>query len=147
VSGGFYRRQVRPRERCRLAHLVRNWPILDIGVQPDVPLERWRLTMTGLVEQPGNGTDDFLAQPQRRMRGDIHCVTAWSRYDNEWSGVSARHLLSVVKPKPETTHLYFHAYDGYTTNVPLTYFADDDVLLAHSWMGEALSRDTAGRCS
>lgn len=40
--------------------------------------------------------------------------------------------------------MFFHSYDGYGTNVPLGYFDDDDVLLAHSWMGEALSREHGG---
>ena len=32
-------------------HLVRNWPVLDLGQEPEVPLARWRLDVTGLVEK------------------------------------------------------------------------------------------------
>src|SRR5580704_14090793 len=31
-------------------HLVKNWPVLDLGEQPEIPLEQWRLEVTGLVE-------------------------------------------------------------------------------------------------
>src|SRR5512141_1563303 len=31
---------------------VKNWPVLDLGVQPDVKLENWRLQIMGLVENP-----------------------------------------------------------------------------------------------
>jgi len=31
---------------------VETWPVLDLGVHPDVPVASWRLTIDGLVEQP-----------------------------------------------------------------------------------------------
>ena len=33
-------------------HLVRDWPVLDLGLHPTVSLERWRLHLTGAVENP-----------------------------------------------------------------------------------------------
>lgn len=125
--------------------LVRDWPVLDLGLQPAVALERWSLTVDGLVENPLNWTwNDFLDRPQVEYVSDIHCVTAWSRYDNRWTGVSAAHLLATVRPKPEAAHVVFHAYDGYTTNVALDVFAAPDVLLAHSWEGSPLTRAHGG---
>ncbi|AWK88070.1 sulfite oxidase-like oxidoreductase [Azospirillum thermophilum] len=125
--------------------LVEDWPVLDLGVQPRVTTGNWSLTVDGLVENPLRWSwDDFQAQPQERFLSDIHCVTTWSRYDNTWQGVSARHLLSVVRPKPEARFVLFHAYDGYTTNVALEDFAADDVLLATSWEGQPISRDHGG---
>ncbi|MEW5729810.1 MAG: molybdopterin-dependent oxidoreductase, partial [Pseudomonadota bacterium] len=88
--------------------------------------------------------EDFRAQPQVELVTDIHCVTTWSRYDNAWTGVSARHLLDQVKPRAGAAFVMFRSYDGYTTNVPLSRFADDDVLLAHSWQGEPLTREHGG---
>ena len=32
--------------------LVTNWPVLDLGIQPDVPKSEWRLTVDGLVANP-----------------------------------------------------------------------------------------------
>ena len=124
---------------------VENWPVLDLGVQPDVPLDRWRLEVDGLIEHPLSWDwATFRAQPGFRDRSDIHCVTQWSRFDNEWEGVSALHLLGLVEPKPEANFLMFTSYDDYTTNVPLMDFADDDVLLAHSWQGNPISREHGG---
>ncbi|HVG49726.1 MAG TPA: hypothetical protein VM899_16495, partial [Rubellimicrobium sp.] len=31
-------------------HLVRDWPVLDLGQQPNVPLSTWRLDVVGFVE-------------------------------------------------------------------------------------------------
>jgi len=124
---------------------VKNWPVLDLGAQPDVKPENWRLQITGAVENPVALTlPQFLALPQTEIVSDIHCVTAWSRFANHWRGVSSRALLDLVKPKPEARHVQFLSYDGYTTNVRLEVFVDDGVLLAHSWDGARLTREHGG---
>lgn len=125
--------------------LTEDWPVLDLGITPNLSASEWSLSVGGAVEHPLRWSwQDFQAQPQTEITTDIHCVTTWSRYDNTWKGVSARHLLSQVRPRDSATHLMFRSYDGYTTNVPLDRFADDDVLLAHSWQGQALTREHGG---
>ena len=126
-------------------HETADWPVLDLGIQPNLSEKEWSLSVGGAVETPLKWSwDDFMAQPLTELVSDIHCVTTWSRYDNTWQGVSARHLLTQVKPKQAARFLMLRSYDGYTTNVPLARFADDDVLLAHSWQGEKLSREHGG---
>jgi len=125
--------------------LVTDWPVLDLGIQPDVPQADWRLTIDGAVENPV--TWDYatlLAQPAFEDVSDMHCVTQWSRYDNRWTGVSTRHLLSVVKPLAAARHVILSSYDGYTTNVALEHFAEDDCLLAHAHDGVPLTRQHGG---
>ncbi len=125
--------------------LTGDFPVLDLGARPAIDPKDWRLTVSGLVENPIDWDwNAFHAQPQIEITTDIHCVTTWSRYDNTWQGVSAKHFLSIVKPKPEAAFMIFHCHDGYTTNVPLKAFDDDDVTLVHSWNGEALTRDHGG---
>lgn len=124
---------------------VTDWPVLDLGVTPRIDLTTWAFIAEGLVEQPLRWTwEQFMAQPQISVRVDMHCVTAWSRYDNDFVGVPALHLLDTVKPRPEAKFLMLHSYDGYTTNLPLADFADMDVLLAHTWQGKPISRDHGG---
>lgn len=126
-------------------HRVRNWPVLDLGIQPDVTADTWRLTIDGLVETPLTWDwTAFRAQPAFQDLSDIHCVTAWSRFDNMWEGVSARHILAMVRPTPAARFVVFHSYDDYTTNLPLAEFDANDVLLAHSWEGRPLSREHGG---
>lgn len=125
--------------------LVRDWPVLDLGIQPHIPLDLWKLSIDGAVENPVVWDwNAFLDAPQSDFVSDIHCVTQWSRYDNRWSGVSAASILELVKPKPEVKHVVFHGHDGYQTNVTLEVFAAPDVLVAHSWEGEPLSREHGG---
>ena len=126
-------------------HLVRDWPVLDLGKQPDISRERWKLRIGGMVEQPLTlDWAAFMALPQVQLRSDIHCVTTWSRYDNDWTGVATRDLLDLVGPRDEASHLMLHGYDGYTTNVPLADFAVADAILVHSWQGKPLTREHGG---
>ena len=124
---------------------VKNWPVLDLGAQPDVKAENWRLRIGGLVENSLHWTlPEFMALPQDDFVSDIHCVTQWSRFDNHWRGVSSKTLLGLVRPMGEAAHVVFHSYDGYTTNVKLSVFAEANALLAHTWEGKPIPREHGG---
>ena len=62
----------------------------------------------------------------------------------EWVGVSFRHLLSLVNPKPEARYVLVESYDDYTTNLPLSACDDEDVFLVDSWNHKPLSKDHGG---
>ena len=126
-------------------HLVRDWPVLDLGVHPRIDPAQWSLRVFGAVEEavtwdwPG-----FQAQPQVKAVTDIHCVTTWSRYDNAWDGVSTRTVLEAVRPLAAAAFVVLHSHDGYTTNLPLADFAAADAILAHSWNGQPLTAGHGG---
>jgi DMSO/TMAO reductase YedYZ molybdopterin-dependent catalytic subunit len=124
---------------------VTNWPVLDLGLMPDVSKADWKMIVDGLVENPVTlNYEQFLALPQSEFVSDIHCVTKWSRFDNLWNGVAARDLIALVRPKAEARHVVFHALDGYTTNVSLEAFAAEDALVAHMWEGYPITRQHGG---
>lgn len=126
-------------------HLTQDWPVLDLGLTPNISRERWRLDVYGAVETPLFWDfAQFSAQPQSTFISDIHCVTTWSRYDNRWEGVSTRALLDACQPKPDARFVSLESHDGYTTNLSLDDFASDDALLAHSWQGAPIERDHGG---
>jgi len=125
--------------------LVKDWPILDLGVEPNVTAEKFRLDVDGVVENKLSlNLTEFMALPQTESVSDMHCVTQWSRYDNHWKGVSARDLLAIVQPKPDANFVIFHAHDGYTTNIRLDQFDQPDVFLVHEWEGKPISRAHGG---
>ena len=125
--------------------LVRDWPVLDLGEQPDVTAAKFRLDIDGAVAHPLSlDLDAFLALPQTETTADIHCVTQWSRYDNRFTGVAAATLIAAVAPKDEARFVIFHAFDGYTTNLPRERFERADALIAHRWNGAPLARAHGG---
>lgn len=135
-------------------HEVKNWPVLDLGEQPDVPLGEWRLDVGGLVEHAFTLTwDQLLALPQVDDVSDFHCVTTWSRYDNHWRGVRFRTVAELAVPSDEARFVLCTGYDfmpgtsvPYTTNLPLARAVEDDVLLVHTWEGRPLPREHGGPC-
>jgi DMSO/TMAO reductase YedYZ molybdopterin-dependent catalytic subunit len=133
-------------------HVVRNWPVLDLGDVPDVTLTEWRLEIGGLVHNPVTLTwQDFLALPQAEDVSDFHCVTTWSRFDNHWRGVRFRTIAELVVPEDTARFVSCTGYDHmpgtripYTTNLPLARAVEDDVLLVHTWEGQPLPREHGG---
>jgi DMSO/TMAO reductase YedYZ molybdopterin-dependent catalytic subunit len=125
--------------------LVTDWPVLDLGVQPDVNRSNWRLRIEGLVAAPVRLTlDEFLKLPQAERTNDIHCVTQWSRYDNRWQGVAVTMLLDLARPKDEARFVSLTSYDGYTTNLAMEDFTRPENLFAHAWEGAPLERQHGG---
>ena len=126
-------------------HLVRNWPVLDLGITPNVAPEAWKLDITGAVEKTLMWNyQAFRMLPQSKKVSDIHCVTTWSRYDNHWEGVSTRDLIAAAGVRAEAEHVVLHCNDGYTTNLSMEDFASPDALLVHSWEGEPLPLEHGG---
>src|SRR6202051_1763990 len=126
-------------------HLTRDWPTLDLGLTPNISRERWRLDVYGAVETPIFWNfAQFTAHPQTQFTSDIHCVTTWSRYDNQWEGLATHDLLMACRPREEARRVVLHSHAGYTTNLKLEDFAAEDALLAHSWSGTPLEQEHGG---
>jgi DMSO/TMAO reductase YedYZ molybdopterin-dependent catalytic subunit len=133
-------------------HEVKNWPVLDLGHVPEIPLDGWRLEVAGLVENPFTLTwADFMKLPQVEDVSDFHCVTTWSRFENHWKGVRFRTIAELAVPKEEARFVLCTGYDvapgtdvPYTTNLPLARAIDDDVLLVHTWESRPLPREHGG---
>jgi DMSO/TMAO reductase YedYZ molybdopterin-dependent catalytic subunit len=125
--------------------LTTGFPVLDLGVQPAVPLHEWKLSVNGLVAEPvAFSWDEFNALPQVEDVSDFHCVTTWSKYDCRWGGVAFTTLYEHVQPASEAQYVYFTSFDGYSTNVPLARCLDDDVLIATRFDGAPLPREHGG---
>ncbi len=121
---------------------ARGWPVLHFGGIPAVDEQTQIVKVWGAVEQPMQWTiADFKTLPTTTLRADFHCVTKFSVFDNDWFGVPARNVLSLVRPTAAASHVMLHAAEGYTTNVPLDAMLDDDVLFAWRRNGEDITRE------
>ena len=135
-------------------HQVKNWPVLDLGEQPDIDMKDWRLEIVGLVENPLIlDWDAFVQLPQISDVSDFHCVTTWSRFANHWQGVRFKTIAELVVPRPEAGFVLCTGSDilpgsviPYTTNLALERAIEDDVLLVHTWEGQPLPPAHGGPC-
>jgi len=126
-------------------HLVTDFPVLDLGIRPQVSDANWRLCLHGEVERPLTLTlPEFLALESFTDVSDFHCVTTWSQFDMRFSGVSFFTIAEMVKPLPSAQFVIAHCYDGYSTSLTLDALLDDDVMIAHSWNDQPLTLEHGG---
>ena len=118
------------------------WPVLHYGSIPKIDLATWTLEVNGLVEQPVSFSwQEFMSLPQTGFHNDIHCVTTWSKFDNDWVGVRVTDVLKDVKLKPEAAHVMVHSYGGYTTNLSLEDLLRDENFFGHTHSGQPLTKE------
>jgi DMSO/TMAO reductase YedYZ molybdopterin-dependent catalytic subunit len=123
-------------------YVTEKWPVLHYGSVPQVDVNKWTFRVFGAVEDETVWTyEEFLTLGHAKVRCDVHCVTRWSKLDNEFEGVPFRALLTQVRRRPGADWVIVHAEQAYTTNVPLADLDRNDVLFAHSHNGEPLTPD------
>jgi DMSO/TMAO reductase YedYZ molybdopterin-dependent catalytic subunit len=126
----------------------RSWPVLTAEPTAKIDPERWSLSVDGLVANPTTWSlrelKALAGRDQDTYRGDIHCVTTWSKLDTSFTGISVDTLLEVAQPLPEATFIVEESTTRYTTNLPL-----DDVTGGKAWIvweheGKPLTREHGG---
>src|SRR2546423_9179313 len=94
-------------------HLTQGFPILDLGIKPEIALKDWRLEIGGVVEKPKTfAWGEFNALPPVEDVSDFHCVTTLSKFDCRWRGVAFFSFAGIVKTKPEVRHVLLCSYHG-----------------------------------
>src|SRR4029453_9882560 len=80
--GSLGRRARDPRLPPGQYDVGKDWPVLTAEPTPRITPENWSITVDGLVEEPATWTwDEAHALPGSEYRGDIHCVTTWTKFD------------------------------------------------------------------
>ncbi len=92
----------------------------------------YRLSINGLVDNPKQYTYDQVVNDFQTYQKviTIFCVEGWNA-KILWQGVLVRELLNASGVNSKATVVVFHATDGYTTALPVSYFYDKDILLAY----------------
>ncbi len=112
----------------------------DINQHPDVAIDgtqhinqtTYRLTVTGLVNNTLKYTYDDVVNnfPLYQQVGTLLCVEGWS-VTMLWQGVLINDLLQEAGASPNATTLIFSASDGYTTELPMNYVVQNNLILAY----------------
>lgn len=123
----------------------KKWPVLDLGVLPEVTKESWSLELRGLCQNPQVlGWSDLMSHEQVEEESDFHCVTTWSRMDLRFGGTRLVDLIACAAPADSATHIMCYGLDGYCTNLSLSDAVQTDVLLAYQVDGQPLERVHGG---
>ncbi|WP_458189263.1 sulfite oxidase-like oxidoreductase [Haladaptatus sp. NG-WS-4] len=121
------------------------FPVLSKGNTPEWDPETWTFSVTGAVENELSFTwDEFRDLPSETQRQDFHCVTGWSKFDCEFTGVTFPTLAERAGVDDDAVHVMFSALDGYTTNLPLSECLREEVVFAWAYDGEPLAREHGG---
>lgn len=86
-----------------------NWPVLG-ETAPRDDASPWVVRVTGEVEHPmALNLADLMARPQTEIVTDIHCVTRWSKYDRQFSGVPLLDVIAEATPTKAARFVRFVA--------------------------------------
>lgn len=121
------------------------WPVLHEGNPLQFDPQTWKLNVHGCVEKPQTFTwEEFQAWPKTQVKSDFHCVTRWSKFDNEWAGTLFKIFVNMVKPTAEAKFVRFVDHQGYDTSTPLDICMQDDVVFATHHNGKVISPEHGG---
>jgi DMSO/TMAO reductase YedYZ molybdopterin-dependent catalytic subunit len=121
------------------------FPVLSKGATPSVDPETWTFEVWGAVDEELKlSSEEFQALPSETQRQDFHCVTGWSRFDNEFTGVTFPALAEAAGVREDAVHVMFHAADGYTTDLPLDACMRDETMFVWGFDGDSLPADHGG---
>ena len=125
--------------------LTDKWPVLHHGSVHKIKPEEWTFKIHGLVENERTLTyREFTALPEAEVFSDIHCVTTWSRYNNLWEGVSTNTIKGLAAIKDEAKYVMVEGTGGFTTNLSLEDFFQEDVLFALKHDGKPITAEHGG---
>ena len=104
-----------------------------------VDIASYQLKITGLVENPVNYIyDEVISHNQSyKKMVTLNCVEGWS-VSILWEGILVRDLIEGSTPLPDADTVIFHAYDGYTTSLPIDYIMNNDIIMAYEMNGITL---------
>jgi len=121
------------------------FPVLSKGGTPDVDRDELTVDVWGAVDDELSlSFEEFGALPSETQRQDFHCVTGWSKFDCEFTGVTFPTLAEHAGVQDDAVHVLFHALDGYTTNLPLEQCMREEVVFAWAFDGKDLPPDHGG---
>jgi DMSO/TMAO reductase YedYZ molybdopterin-dependent catalytic subunit len=91
----------------------------------------YKLIISGLVKQKINLTYNEIINDFKHYKKlvTLNCVEGWS-VKILWEGILIKDLINLTNITNNASTLIFHAYDGYTTSLPLNYILDNNIIIA-----------------
>ena len=94
--------------------------------------DNYTLKITGLVQPKINFNYDELLTDFKNYKKmvTLFCVEGWS-VKILWDGILIEDILKTINISNDTEIIIFHAYDGYTTSLPIDYIIDNKIIIAY----------------
>jgi len=91
----------------------------------------YTLKITGLVKNPKTYIYDETINDFQNYNKvvTLNCVEGWS-VKILWDGILVEDIIEESEPLENANIIIFHAYDGYTTSLPIKYVNDNNILIA-----------------
>jgi DMSO/TMAO reductase YedYZ molybdopterin-dependent catalytic subunit len=126
-------------------HVTDGFPVLNVERPMKFDRDKWRFHVTGEVDNPLElSWEQFLALPSHKIVADFHCVTGWSRLDNEWEGVLGKTICETAGVRSIARYVIMIADSGFMSNTSIDAFLKDDTILAYKWAGKDLEPKHGG---
>jgi len=108
------------------------------GTPPEIDFNSYRLSVTGLVENPLSLTYEELRCLPKVT--DDPLLACWGYFEDvaNWSGVLLYDILQQAKPLEEATTVTLISADGYSAEISLGVAMDQKSFLAYEWEGRPL---------
>ena len=96
-----------------------------------VDIENYTLEITGLVEKPLELSYGKVLENRKYLKTvRLHCVEGWT-VNILWEGILLKDIFEKASVKPGANTVIFHAYDGYTTSLPLDFIIENNIMIAY----------------
>ena len=121
------------------------FPTMTFGSIPQINLDVWELKIFGLIqEEIILKWSDLQKLPKYKLLSDFHCVTQWSKMNNEWEGILVSTLFESFNKKDLSDNIMVHCYGGYTTNVQYSTLIRHKGILAYKHNQQPLKPEHGG---
>nr|WP_274387616.1 molybdopterin-dependent oxidoreductase [Salsipaludibacter albus] len=119
-------------------HLTPGFPVLHVEAPP-TDTAGWSVTVSGRVhDRLVFALDELRDGGGLTATSDFHCVTGWSRLDNDWTGLPATDLLDRAGVRPEGSHVLAYGHPAYSANMSVQALRAPGVLVAWAHDGRPL---------
>ncbi len=99
------------------------------GVQ-EIDIDEYRLKIAGLInEDRALSYEELQEMNHIKKVVTLHCVEGWS-VQALWEGIPLKDVFSELDIDPEVNTVIFHAADGYTTSLSMSYIMDNNIIIA-----------------
>jgi DMSO/TMAO reductase YedYZ molybdopterin-dependent catalytic subunit len=105
----------------------------------------WRLTIDGMVAQPGSlSLAQLKSYPSRNQITQLACEEGWS-YIAEWTGVPLSHVLDIVGVQPQARYVvYFSIEPDWWESIDMADALHPQTFLAYGLNGDELPVGNGG---